>query len=218
MINKVKLLVLLGFIYTPLVFAARPLITDDASITDNCQVESWWQREQGDNSLWVQPACKIANIEWALGFAQTSSDEANIFAAAAKKEFLNLDEDSFGLTFQLAHEFAEGQANQAETHLNFALSKYLVSEDVLLHVNLGRFIRAKQTDDWFLAAATEWQFLENHFAFVEAYRESAGRPFYQLGYFWEIVPDQWQWDINYGNQLSSSANDYMITSGLVFYF
>jgi hypothetical protein len=62
------------------VLAGRPLVTDDAGLTEAkaCQVESWTQRTDAVHEYWVLPACNpIGNFEIIAGGTRLRRDDGN---------------------------------------------------------------------------------------------------------------------------------------------
>lgn len=212
------ILLLLSFSFSSTALAARPFLTDDATVVDDCQIESWWQKEGGDSSLWIMPACNVSGVELAAGAAKTASGESNIFALSAKAELKPLQINDYGVTAEVAYEFASGSSLRGDTHVNFALTKSHMDDNVLIHFNLGRLLRYEQSNDWTAGVALQLETLENHWVFVEGYREERGRPLYQVGYLTEILPERLQLDISYGNRLSTKGGQDLFTAGLAYYF
>ncbi len=198
--------------------AARPFITDDATIVDHCQVESWWQRDSSEQSLWVLPACNFAGVEWSLGGAKTGRNEPNLYALSAKTELKQLEPNHYGLTVEVGHEFSPGHTLNNATHINLALTKGWLDDQLHLHVNMGRLFQQQAHDNWTTGIAAQWQLVSSQWIFAELFREAAGRPNYQLGYFVEVLPERLQLDVSYGNKLHEKGRESFISAGFVYYF
>lgn len=199
-------------------YAGRPMITGDATLVEHCQVESWWQRESGESTLWVLPACTFAQVEWSLGGAKTWSGEPNVYAFAAKKSLVDFKTNYFGITAELAHEFSPGGSLAGDTHVNFSFTKSWLDDVLLVHINAGRLFKEQNNDSWTSAIAGQWEFSPSQWVFLELYREAAGRPFYQLGYLIEVLPERFQLDLSYGSRLHEKGTESYITAGFVYYF
>lgn len=212
------IILLLTCVISSIAHAGRPLFTDDATLVEDCQIESWWQREQGEHAFWQLPACHVGGVELAVGAAKTQSAEADLFVLAAKTEILRLKPDSYGVTLQLEHELAEGNAMRGDTHLNFSLSKSWLADDWLLHLNAGYLRRYQARNDWTAGVAVQRQIARTQSVFIELYRETAGRPLYQLGYIIEPIRDRLQLDISFSNRLSGSGGQEFYSAGFVYYF
>lgn len=212
------LAVLLAFVFSRVTQAGRPVLTDDATVVEDCQLESWWQRENGEHAFWQLPACYISGVELAMGAAKTQSGEDDLFVLAAKTELLTLKPDSIGITVQIAHELAEGNAMRGDTQLNFALTKSWLADDWLLHINTGYLRRYNDRNDWTAGIALQRQIARTQSVFIELYREQAGRPLYQLGYMIELLRNRLQLDISFANRLSTKGGQEFYTAGFVYYF
>ncbi|MCC5852987.1 MAG: hypothetical protein JJU30_09130 [Alkalimonas sp.] len=208
-------LVLLGV--SSLAYAGRPMITDDATLVDDCQLESWWQRNRGPNEFWLVPACQVAGVEWALGYASQTAGEPDLYELSAKTELRALDTNGWGATIGLSHGFSQSSF-RGDQHLNLAITHSFASDAWLLHSNLGYANNRDAGNELTAGIALERELVANHWAFAEVFREEAGRPFYQLGYRFEPKADRLQLDISYGNRLSSRANEHWLSAGFVFYF
>lgn len=211
-----------AFFYSPLVQAARPFLTDDATIVDACQIESWWQGDAGEYALWAQPACQIGQIEWSLGTAFVRSDkgstEPSPYALSAKTVLHELEANGYGVTLAVGHDFSAGTSFRGDSHLLLAYSKSWFDDQLLLHANLGRLFTEAAAAEWIAGLATQWQTFTSQWLFVELYREAAGRPLYQLGYLFEAIPERLQLDLSYGNRLHSKGSERFVSAGFVFYF
>lgn len=199
-------------------FAGRPFVTDDATIVDDCQLESWWQREDADNALWVMPACNVAGVELGLGAAKTAKGNDNLYVLAAKTELKTLQTNGYGITVGAEYEFPAQNTKHGDIHVNFAFSKSWLDDQFIVHANAGRIMRDEAHDDWTSGIAVQWEAAENQWLFAELYREEAGRPSYQLGYLTEVLPERLQLDISYGNHLHEKGGEDFFSVGAVFYF
>ena len=208
-------LVLLGV--SSLAYPGRPMITDDATLVDDCQLESWWQRNRGPNEFWLVPACQLAGVEWAFGYASQTAGEPDLYELSAKTELRALETNGWGATIGLSHGFEQGSF-RGDQHLNLAVTHSFADDAWLLHSNLGYANNRDAGNELTAEIALERELVANHWAFAEVFREEAGRPFYQLGYRFEPKADRLQLDISYGNRLSSSASEHWLSAGFVFYF
>lgn len=198
--------------------AGRPFLTDDATIVDDCQIESWWQREAGENSYWAMPACRAGIVELAVAYGKYHSTEADEYELAAKVLLREMDESDLGVTLELAHSSEEGQAFKGDSQLVLALSKAWLDESWVLHANAGIVRHHQESEDWLLGLALQWSPLEKHGGFIELFREEAGRPLLQVGYICEPIKDVLQLDVSYAEQLQRSAQQRLFTLGWVYAF
>lgn len=213
-----KLLVVLLLFASCDLYAARPLLTDDADIADGCEIESWWQREDGENSYWAAPACRVGFVELGLAYGKFQQDLADEYELAAKFLLADMEQQFLGLTLELAHESAEHQAFKGSTQLVMAASKAWLDETWMLHANAGIIHHHDSSEDWLLALALQWSPWEMHSGFVEVFREEAGRPLMQVGYIFEPIAEVLQFDISYAEQLQKTARQRLFTLGWVYAF
>ena len=74
---RLAIVALSTFLAAPGAHAARPMITDDARITDpqGCQLETWVQLRQNAREFWALPACNPGgNFELTIGGAFANAD------------------------------------------------------------------------------------------------------------------------------------------------
>lgn len=199
-------------------FAGRPMLTDDATLVDHCQLESWAERQGGANTFWAVPACRAFGVEWGIGIAKTATGEPQQYEFAAKTALKNLESNSFGITAQLAYQFAANARQDGNWLVNLAYTKSLADDALRIHANLGRVQRDSAANDWTAGVALQYAVQENHWVFTELYREQAGRPRYQVGYLAEVLPERLQLDVSYSNSVSRSGREDLFTAGFVFYF
>ncbi len=197
--------------------AGRPMLNDDATLVDHCQLESWVERQAGANTFWAIPACQAFGVEWGIGLAKTPGGEPQQYAFAAKTELKTLESNGFGITAQLAYQFAADARREGDWLLNLAYTRSLADDAVLIHANLGHLKRDSTTNDWVAGVAAQFAVRENHWVFAELYREQAGRPLYQLGYLAELIPERLQLDVSYSNGLGRSGREDLFTAGMVFF-
>ena len=162
------LVVILQLTLVQFSLAGRPLLTDDATIVDDCQLESWWQHEDGDNALWFMPACNVAGVELGLGAAKTAKGNDNLYVLAAKTELKPLQLNGYGVTAGIEYEFPASEIQQGDTHVNFAFSKSWLNDEFVVHVNAGRVLRDNSQDDWTAGIAAQWEAVENQWLFCRA--------------------------------------------------
>lgn len=206
------------FLLSVEVSAARPFATDDATIAEGCELELWWQSEAGEQHAWVSPVCGFGLIELTAAYGVGLSSADDQYELAIKTELKTLEENGLGVTLELAHESAEHQAFKGQTQVVLALSKAWLGEELIWHNNIGRIHSYDEKDDWLVASALQWTPVDQHSLFVELFREQAGRPFYQVGYMFEVLEDVLQLDISYGSRFKRSGAERLVTAGLVLGF
>jgi integrase len=129
------------------VFAGRPLVADNAGLTeaDACQVESWTQRADALHEWWVLPACNFfGNFEITAGatrFRMDGADWQSSYLLQGKTLFKNFASGSYGIALAFGNLLPNDLAAAGESaHRLYAYVPLSVSlgDDVLIvHLNLG---------------------------------------------------------------------------------
>lgn len=198
----------LGLLSGGSAMAARPMITDDARIVDDksCQVESWARRNQGGSSeFWAQPACNFTgNLEVTLGGGWTREDgrtgnTAQVFQGKTLFKSLETNGWGIGLVAGTARNPREGGAR---TWYGFVPASFSFADDrFVLHTNLG-WQRDQETRKkhvtWGLGSET--QLSERSYLIAETFGAGDGKPSYQMGVRYWVVPNRVQVDTTYGNR------------------
>lgn len=200
--------------------AARPMLTDDATLAEGCQIETWIARSRADQETIynVAPACTLAGIEWSFGMEIPADRDDIRYQFAAKTEFLSLDRHDIGVTLQAEYDALKEHLNDGDWHLNLAITQGFQDELWLLHINTGLLKGHKESVDWTGGLAIQRSVGKHRWMFTEVYRADSDRPLYQVGYLQEIIPERVQLDVSYGNRISNQHNDGLVTAGLVYYF
>ncbi len=133
---------------------------DDAAILEpgQCQLETWFDREteRAQRLLHVGPACRLGAVEVGLNIdrvRQGTSSTSTILAPQVKWALALTEQIGIGLI---------GVANAQDRSPRYLGSTLVVpvsiqvSEQWLVHVNVGRDFRAEQTDGNRAGAALEW--------------------------------------------------------------
>ena len=205
--------------------AARPMITDDARIVDAgaCQVESWARRNVDSTELWALPACNPwGNAELTFGGAFTNAGGHTRFTdnqAQVKTLFRPYEPGGWGVGVavgtlrRLQRDTARGWPGDAYFYvpLSFAAG----SDDLVLHVNAGA---SRHRDEgrtqatWGLGA--EARINPRLYFIPETFSNDRGRPFFQAGLRFWVVPDRMQVDATYGNRLVSESRERWFSIGV----
>lgn len=134
----------LGF--APASHAARPMVTDDARLTDDgaCQVESWVRLNRSSTELWALPACNpMGNLEITIGgaFADTAAFQKadDVFQLKTLLRPLETNGWGVGLTAGFARHIGAGIEDDGnrQRYLNLPISKSFLDDRVVLHLNVG---------------------------------------------------------------------------------
>lgn len=186
-------------------YAIAPLASDDSSVVDECRIETWLERDVGQQNYWFRPACNIAGFQVITAFARAGDHQPNMFEVAVKRSFSELTDTSIGTSFELSHFFDEGSSMKGDTYANFVASKSFFDGQFALHMNLGHVFREYETNDWTAGVIAEYAINDSQWLLLDVYRESAGRPSIMLGYILEVIPDRLELELGYGRALYNNG-------------
>ena len=200
---------LLAMLASAQVMAARPMITDDARVVDAkaCQVESWARRNQnGSNEFWAQPACNFTgNLEVTVGGAWTRDDGVTQNSARViqgKTLFKPLETNGWGWGLALGT-MRDPHGGNGRNWYGYVPASFSFFEDrFVLHTNVGwqRDQGTKRSHaTWGLGSET--RLTERSWLVAETFGAADGKPHYQMGVRYWVVPDRVQVDMTYGNRL-----------------
>lgn len=216
--------ILLCFLSAP-GFAARPMVTDDARLTDDgaCQVESWVRFNRSSTELWALPACNpLGNLEITIGGALSDASSLHraddVFQLKTLLRPLETNGWGVGLTAGFARHIGAGidDEDDRKRYLNLPVSKSFLDDRVVLHLNLGLAdpvgVRGRQ-GTWGLGSEIDLDG-GNNLLIVETFYPDSGAPFYQFGLRHWIVPGRVQTDITYGDRFGAGPDRQAFTVGL----
>lgn len=209
----------------PPALAARPMVTDDARLTDDgaCQVESWVRLDRSSTELWALPACNpTGNLEITIGgaFADNSTlhKADDVFQLKTLLRPLETNGWGVGLAAGFARHIGAGidEESDRKRYLNLPVSKSLLDDRVVLHLNLGLAdpvgVRGRY-GTWGLGSEIDLDG-GNNLLIVETFHPESGAPFYQFGLRHWIVPGRVQTDITYGDRFGAGPDRQAFTVGL----
>ncbi len=208
------------------VWAARPMVTDDARIVDAkaCQVESWMRAERhGTNQFWAVPACTpIENFEITVGGnLERSADHARMADSFLQfKSMLRpLRTNDWGLALSLVRSVERGlepgTRDATSYNLNVPVSVSLRDDALVLHVNAGlRDDRSTRRTHATWGLGSELVLRERLQLMTETYGESGQRPFVHGGLRYWLVPDRVQLDTTVGAQTRFGGGVRWFTIGV----
>ncbi|MFM1910769.1 MAG: hypothetical protein RJB18_160 [Pseudomonadota bacterium] len=221
---KKVLLFLLLFI-SHQAFAARPFVTDDARLTNagSCQIEAWTRVYQHSHELWALPACNPwGNFELTLGgsFAKVDGQNATLDSAIqAKTLFRALKTNDWGIGLALgkiSHEDLSAGPNQyGNTYGYIPASLSLMDDQVILHTNIGLLHdkeSKKNNITWGLGS--EIKVKPNLLGIAEVYGDNRSNPYLQVGFRYSVIPNLFQIDSTYGQQINGDSELKWISFGL----
>lgn len=205
----------------PTAKAARPMITDDARITDPqaCQLETWVQLRQNAREFWALPACNPGgNFELTAGGALAHVDgsaQSGALVIQGKTLFKNVETNSWGLGLAggYATQSGKGQSGGAYFYLPGSLS--LADDRVVLHANLGAIrLRDIQETRMTWGLGSETAVTESLYVIAEAFGLNTGRPSLQAGLRYWVIPGYMQVDTTVGSNLDDFQSNRWLSIGL----
>ena len=225
------------------VLAGRPLVTDDAGLTEAkaCQLEAWIQRTDAVHELWVLPACNLfGNFEIAAGgtrFRMDDGDWQSAYLLQGKTLLKHLAPNSYGIGLAfgglIANRSTKGpeissgllaDASASETasdnfYAYVPVSLSLHKGAVVAHFNLGwNWERGSNAHSitWGMAAVTDPTARWSMFA--ELYGDDRTNPYVHTGASYELIANRVQLDITFGRQLADAPDTAFYSLGLNLYF
>jgi hypothetical protein len=225
--KKYSLLFCLQLVTAQEAFAARPFVTDDARLTTagSCQVESWTRLYQQSHEIWALPACNPwGNFELTFGgsLAKVDGQSATLDSALqAKTLFRALKTNDWGIGIALgkiSHDDIRPGPNQYGNSYGYVpVSWSLWDDDVILHANIG-LLHDKKTKQnnmtWGLGS--EIKVKPDLLAIAEVYGDNRSNPYLQVGFRYSVIPNLFQIDSTYGQQINGDSELKWISFGLRF--
>lgn len=201
--------------------AARPMITDDARLTDGgaCQVESWVHLHGSQHELWALPACNPGgNFELTFGGALAWADghqESGALVIQGKTLLKPLESNGYGIGFAAGYATQPGSAHTGNPYFYVPVSFSLADDHVVIHTNLG-YTRERENQEnrltWGLGS--EVQLTPRAWLIAESYGQDKGNPFFQMGVRYWIVPGHVQVDTTYGSRFGAISDQHWFSIGL----
>ena len=200
---------------TPLAYAGRPLVADDARIVDKggCQIETFVKRQRrfDETEIGAVPACNPwGPVELSLGGTWITSDlsgDSRALVGQAKALLRPLETNGHGFAFSIGATRLKAfdAASVVNPYFNVIGSISLADDRVVVHANLGG-ARDKVAGLWrgTWGVATEALLIAPRlYAIVESYGQRGEKPTLQGGLRYWLVPDRLQIDATLGAQKSA---------------
>ncbi len=201
------------------------MITDDARVVDPkaCQVETWMRRNQGSTERWALPACNpTGNAEITLGGGLTTEGgetHATDVQLQVKTLFRKLETNDWGIGLavgRLRHPGIEPRRDLAGDLYGYVpISVSMAGDAVVWHGNVGA-LRARDESrhrvTWGLGA--EIRVNSSLFLIPEVFSQAAGRPSFQAGIRYWVVPGHVQIDTTFGDRLPGGNRSRWFSVGL----
>jgi hypothetical protein len=187
--------------------AARPLVTEDASILAHgyCQLETWVQDNDGNTGAWASPHCNPGG-HWeliaALGQLGTPADGGarGQWVLKAKTVFRQLARNSWGVGLVLTDQFSAGSSIAGDLLVNVPVSVSLLDNRVLVHANAGWLRRHDGPNGMTWALAGEWNVTGRAGLTLESFGAGHGPSYVQAGARYDLVPRRATLDAAIGNR------------------
>lgn len=205
--------------------AARPMITDDARLTDAhaCQVESWLKFNRDGTEKWALPACNPGgNLEFTLGGAlgeDAGGARTTDIVLQGKTLFKPLETNGYGVGLALGnvrHPAISPRRNLiGDLYINVPTSFSWRDDARVLHLNLG-VLHSRDTRStrktW--GVGSEIQCGADNFLIAEAFGQDHGGAYYQFGWRHWLVSGRAQIDATLGNRFGTNREDRWHSIGL----
>jgi len=205
----------------PAAHAARPMITDDARLTDAgaCQVESWGHLHGSQHEFWALPACNPGgNFELTFGGALAYADghqESGAMVIQGKTLLKPLETNGYGVGFAAGYATQPGSAHTGNPYFYVPVSFSLADDRVVIHTNLG-YTRERENQEnrltWGLGS--EIEITPRSYLIAESYGQDKGNPFFQMGVRYWIVPGHLQIDTTCGSRFGAISDQHWFSIGL----
>ncbi len=201
--------------------AARPMITDDARLTDPqaCQLETWAHGHRQRNELWALPACNPGgNFEFTLGGALARAHgeaDSGAVLVQGKTLFRKLESNGFGFGLAAGYATQPGNGQSGAPYFYFPASLSLADDRIVVHSNLGAtYDRESRGTRLTWGLGSEIQTIERLYVIAESYGQDKGNPFVQFGLRYWLVPNHVQLDTTWGSQLGHIRDERWLSLGL----
>lgn len=218
-------IVLAGLVLAAPAWAARPFVTDDARLTTagSCQLESWARLYEGSSEFWALPACNpTGNLEITLGGGRASSTAAETtddYVLQFKTLFRPLTTNGWGWGLAVGRvehpEIAPGPNQLGNTYAYLPFSLSFAEDRFILHANAG-WLRDKASNQerntWGLGG--EYYPHPRLTVIAESFGDDKGKPYWQTGLRYSILPQLLQVDATTGQQYGGHSASRWLSFGL----
>jgi len=201
--------------------AARPMITDDARLTDGgaCQLESWVHLHGDQHELWALPACNPGgNFELTLGGAlarENGNAQSGALVIQGKTLFKPLTTNGWGIGLAAGYSTQPGAGQSGSPYFYIPTSFSLADDRVVIHTNIGNLReRESQKNHLTWGLGGEFQTTERLYVIAETFGQDKGSAFFQGGLRYWIVPGHVQVDTTYGSRIGQIHDAHWLSIGL----
>ncbi|MWV62734.1 hypothetical protein DCO58_02590 [Helicobacter saguini] len=215
MFKKICVFIAFVALNTALLYAARPMNTDDARVVPygHCQLETWAEFHINTASeIWALPACNLLwDTEISLG--GDIGLENSAFRFQIKKLFVDADKKNWGIGI------AVGNALTQNTPYNYQLdelyfyipaSLVLLDSKLVFHANVGYNLANLKTHIFSAGLGMEAQLSSRIFFIGEVYYAQFDPFIFQVGLRTWLLEDMFQIDSTYGNSFDGKNHFFSI--------
>jgi hypothetical protein len=209
----------------PAVHAARPMITDDARITDAhaCQVETWTKSTRAGREYWAFPACNpTGNFEFTLGgnsLPDGAGGHVSDYVVQGKTLFRPLETNGYawGLAAGIVRhgDPRPGQGQTSAAYFYVPVSASFADDRVVLHLNVGaqnnRDLGARPIT---YGLGSEITLTPRFVLIAETFGDDRTSNYYHAGIRIWVVPGRFQIDATRGAQSGDFGGTRWWTIGL----
>jgi len=206
------------------VWAARPMVTDDANVVDPraCQNESWIRFGQSTTERWTVPGCNFfGDTEISVGanfLTEKNAANQQLGLVQVKKRWKVVEPGEWGLSTTVGRVqspgIVSGQSSSVDSYVNVPVT-WPTSQGPILHLNIGAYHhhaqRVTQTT-WGLGA--EVPLNSSLFAIVESFGETNTPSKVQMGFRYWVVPQHVQIDTTLGQDIQGASQSRWLSIGL----
>lgn len=217
---QTSLLLFLTLLQAP-AHAARPMITDDARITDAgaCQVESWAQIHRHSQDFWTLPACNLGgNFELTAGGALARHEGEQTSGALliqSKTLIRPLETNGFGVGLAAGYTTQPGRGQSGAPYVYIPASLSLADDRAVIHLNLGA-LREREAGisraTWGLGS--ELQANDRLYVIAESFGQNKGAAAVQFGLRYWLLPGHAQLDTTWGSRIGDIQAERWFSIGL----
>ena len=183
--------------------SARPMITDDARITDAhaCQLEAWTKSTRGGHEFWAFPACNPSgNLEITLGgnsLPDGAGGHVGDFVLQGKTLFHALETNGYawGLAAGVIQhgDPMPGQGRNSSTYFYVPVSRSFADDRLIIHLNIGaQNSRDTNARPVTYGLGSEINLTPRFALIAETFGDDRTRQFYQGGVRIWVVPGRFQ--------------------------
>lgn len=220
-----KVLAVSLILFTSSSYAARPMLTDDARVTDakSCQMETWVRDNKNSTEFWALPACNFTgNLELTIGGAKSHDSNGtkttdSVYQAKTLLRKLSTNDWGYGLVVgNVRHPAINTQSNGIGDFYAYVPSSISFLDDkFVLHTNLG-VLHSKQEKNTNLTwgVGSETRLTDKSYLIAETFGQNKGNPYYQVGIRYWLVPNHVQIDTTYGDRMTNASDERWFSVGL----